>query len=164
MSTWFFTTFSVSGMKQKVHHVETLQQLFTCILPEQIDIPPFVLEYDARVRPYTHHSLCLAYQPYWPTSTGLHTHTHSCIELWVYSHIVSDSKCCTLCVCVTILKCNMYLIFRLFLLVCSKDWIVCKNKNNQQTVQQYFWLNPRHLLKWMIHHWKLNQNCYVVEC
>uniref|UniRef100_A0A8C8CQ07 Macro domain-containing protein n=1 Tax=Oncorhynchus tshawytscha TaxID=74940 RepID=A0A8C8CQ07_ONCTS len=57
VSTWFFTTFSVSGMKQKVHHVETLQQLFTCILPEQIDIPPFVLEYDARVRPYTHHSL-----------------------------------------------------------------------------------------------------------
>uniref|UniRef100_A0A8C7VUR4 Ganglioside induced differentiation associated protein 2 n=1 Tax=Oncorhynchus mykiss TaxID=8022 RepID=A0A8C7VUR4_ONCMY len=48
VSTWFFTTFSVSGMKQKVHHVETLQQLFTCILPEQIDIPPFVLEYDAR--------------------------------------------------------------------------------------------------------------------
>uniref|UniRef100_A0A8C8CS01 Macro domain-containing protein n=1 Tax=Oncorhynchus tshawytscha TaxID=74940 RepID=A0A8C8CS01_ONCTS len=60
VSTWFFTTFSVSGMKQKVHHVETLQQLFTCILPEQIDIPPFVLEYDARVRPYTHHSLCLS--------------------------------------------------------------------------------------------------------
>ncbi|CAB1347301.1 unnamed protein product [Coregonus sp. 'balchen'] len=57
VSTWFFTTFSVSGMKQKVHHVETLQQLFTCILPEQIDIPPFVLEYNARVRPYTYHSV-----------------------------------------------------------------------------------------------------------
>ncbi|KAG7467241.1 hypothetical protein MATL_G00151200 [Megalops atlanticus] len=53
VSTWFFTTFSVSGLKEKVHHVETLQQLFTCIVPEQIDIPPFVLEYDARVNgPY----------------------------------------------------------------------------------------------------------------
>ncbi|XP_076119526.1 ganglioside-induced differentiation-associated protein 2 isoform X1 [Alosa pseudoharengus] len=53
VSTWFFTTFSVSGMKEKVHHMDTLQQLFTCILPEQIDIPPFVLEYDARVNgPY----------------------------------------------------------------------------------------------------------------
>ncbi|XP_063069819.1 ganglioside-induced differentiation-associated protein 2 isoform X2 [Engraulis encrasicolus] len=53
VSTWFFTTFSVSGMKDKVHHVDTLQQLFTCILPEQIDIPPFVLEYDNRVNgPY----------------------------------------------------------------------------------------------------------------
>ncbi|XP_041128535.1 ganglioside-induced differentiation-associated protein 2-like isoform X1 [Polyodon spathula] len=53
VSTWFFTTFNVSGLKDKVHHVENLQQLFTCILPEQIDIPPFVLEYDSRVNgPY----------------------------------------------------------------------------------------------------------------
>ncbi|XP_053089940.1 ganglioside-induced differentiation-associated protein 2 isoform X2 [Pangasianodon hypophthalmus] len=48
VSTWFFTTFSVPGMKEKVHHIENLQQLFTCILPEQIDIPPFVLEYNNR--------------------------------------------------------------------------------------------------------------------
>lgn len=53
VSTWFFTTFSVSGLKDKVHHIENLQQLFTCVLPEQIDIPPFVLEYDSRVNsPY----------------------------------------------------------------------------------------------------------------
>ncbi|XP_048396911.1 ganglioside-induced differentiation-associated protein 2 isoform X2 [Stegostoma tigrinum] len=51
--TWMFTTFSVSGLKDKVHHVESLPQLFTFISPEQIDIPPFVLEYDARVNgPY----------------------------------------------------------------------------------------------------------------
>ncbi|XP_054642830.1 ganglioside-induced differentiation-associated protein 2 isoform X1 [Dunckerocampus dactyliophorus] len=49
VSTWFFTTFSVSGVKEKVHYLDNLQQLFTCIKPEQIDIPPFVLEYDARV-------------------------------------------------------------------------------------------------------------------
>lgn len=49
VSTWFFTTFSVSGMKDKVRYLDNLQQLFTCIKPEQIDIPPFVLEYDARV-------------------------------------------------------------------------------------------------------------------
>lgn len=29
--------------------MESLQQLFTAIPPEQIDLPPFVLEYDARV-------------------------------------------------------------------------------------------------------------------
>ncbi|XP_064167730.1 ganglioside-induced differentiation-associated protein 2 [Anguilla rostrata] len=53
VSTWFFSTFSVSGLKEKIHHMETLQQLFTCIVPEQIDIPPFVLEYDARMNgPY----------------------------------------------------------------------------------------------------------------
>uniref|UniRef100_A0A1A8EWW5 Ganglioside induced differentiation associated protein 2 n=2 Tax=Nothobranchius korthausae TaxID=1143690 RepID=A0A1A8EWW5_9TELE len=49
VSTWFFTTFSVSGLKEKVRYLENLHQLFTCIKPEQIDIPPFVLEYDARM-------------------------------------------------------------------------------------------------------------------
>ncbi|XP_053483531.1 ganglioside-induced differentiation-associated protein 2 isoform X1 [Ictalurus furcatus] len=49
VSTWFFTMFGVPGMKEKVHHIDNLQQLFTCILPEQIDIPPFVLEYDSRM-------------------------------------------------------------------------------------------------------------------
>uniref|UniRef100_A0A8D0GIC9 Ganglioside induced differentiation associated protein 2 n=1 Tax=Sphenodon punctatus TaxID=8508 RepID=A0A8D0GIC9_SPHPU len=49
VSTWFFTTFTVSGLKDKTHHVENLQQLFAAIPPEQIDFPPFVLEYDARV-------------------------------------------------------------------------------------------------------------------
>ncbi|XP_033843316.1 ganglioside-induced differentiation-associated protein 2 [Periophthalmus magnuspinnatus] len=49
VSTWFFTTFSVSGIKEKVRYLDNLQQLFHCIRPEQIDIPPFVLEYDERV-------------------------------------------------------------------------------------------------------------------
>ncbi|XP_068946331.1 ganglioside-induced differentiation-associated protein 2 isoform X1 [Petaurus breviceps papuanus] len=48
VSTWFFTTFSVSGLKDKIHHVDSLHQLFAAISPEQIDFPPFVLEYDAR--------------------------------------------------------------------------------------------------------------------
>lgn len=61
VSTWFFTTFSVSGIKDKVCYLDNLQQLFTCIKPEQIDIPPFVLDYDARVNgPY-----------YPPQSSGL---------------------------------------------------------------------------------------------
>lgn len=55
-STWFFTTFSVSGIKDKVRYLDSLQQLFTCIKPEEIDIPPFVLEYDIRVRTITHHT------------------------------------------------------------------------------------------------------------
>ncbi|KAG7282299.1 hypothetical protein CRUP_002687 [Coryphaenoides rupestris] len=38
----------VSGLKEKVHYLDSLQQLLTCMRPEQIDIPPFVLEYDAR--------------------------------------------------------------------------------------------------------------------
>ncbi|XP_060944141.1 ganglioside-induced differentiation-associated protein 2 [Limanda limanda] len=53
VSTWFFTTFSVSGLKDKVRYLDNLHQLFTCIKPEQIDIPPFVVDYDARMNgPY----------------------------------------------------------------------------------------------------------------
>lgn len=53
LSTWFFTSFSVSGLKEKVHYLDSLRQLLTCMRPEQIDIPPFVLEYDARMNgPY----------------------------------------------------------------------------------------------------------------
>lgn len=48
VSTWFFTTFTVSGLKDRVHQVESLHQLFTAIAPDQIEIPPFVLSYDAR--------------------------------------------------------------------------------------------------------------------
>lgn len=48
VSTWFFTTFTVSGLKEKVHQVESLRQLYACISPNQIDIPPFVLDYDSR--------------------------------------------------------------------------------------------------------------------
>ncbi|XP_077584404.1 ganglioside-induced differentiation-associated protein 2 [Stigmatopora nigra] len=49
VSTWFFTTFSVSGMKDKVRYLDNLEQLFNCVRPDQIDIPPFVMDYDARV-------------------------------------------------------------------------------------------------------------------
>lgn len=48
VSSWFFTTFTVSGLKDRVHQVESLHQLFTAIPPDQIEIPPFVLDYDAR--------------------------------------------------------------------------------------------------------------------
>ncbi|XP_036401587.1 ganglioside-induced differentiation-associated protein 2-like [Megalops cyprinoides] len=57
--TWFFTTFSVSDLKEKVQQVQSLRQLFNYIVPEQIDIPAFILEYDAQInrryRP-THYS------------------------------------------------------------------------------------------------------------
>ena len=39
----------MSGLKEKVHYLDSLRQLLTCMRPEEIDIPPFVLDYDARV-------------------------------------------------------------------------------------------------------------------
>ncbi|XP_059896793.1 ganglioside-induced differentiation-associated protein 2 [Gadus macrocephalus] len=56
LSTWFFTSFSVSGLKEKVHYLDSLRQLLTCMRPEEIDIPPFVLDYDARVNGPYHQS------------------------------------------------------------------------------------------------------------
>uniref|UniRef100_A0A672SLV8 Ganglioside-induced differentiation-associated protein 2-like n=1 Tax=Sinocyclocheilus grahami TaxID=75366 RepID=A0A672SLV8_SINGR len=69
VSTWFFTTFSVSGLKEKVHHIENLQQLFTCILPEQIDIPPFVLEYDTSLK---NENYLINYPPSYQTHKIIH--------------------------------------------------------------------------------------------
>lgn len=74
VSAWFFTTFTVSGLKDKLHYVESLQQLFTAIPPEQIDLPPFVLEYDARV------SGCL--WPPWNSALRAALCSHSALQVF----------------------------------------------------------------------------------
>uniref|UniRef100_A0A8C5MMF4 Ganglioside induced differentiation associated protein 2 n=1 Tax=Leptobrachium leishanense TaxID=445787 RepID=A0A8C5MMF4_9ANUR len=53
VSSWFFTTFTVSGLKDKVHQVESLHQLFTALSPEQIEIPPFVCDTSPSAGPLT---------------------------------------------------------------------------------------------------------------
>ncbi|KAL4233352.1 Ganglioside-induced differentiation-associated protein 2 [Mactra antiquata] len=45
-ATWFFTTFTASDIKQKVQSLKGVQYLYAKINPDQIDIPPFVLDYD----------------------------------------------------------------------------------------------------------------------
>lgn len=84
VSTWFFTTFSVSGLKDKVHHVDSLHQLFSAISPEQIDFPPFVLEYDARVSAGARPSPCGAL----PLLRG-GTWQHSVLSSWADVHVIS---------------------------------------------------------------------------
>ena len=47
--TWFFTTFTASSIKEKVHFLSGIQYLYDWIDPDQLEIPAFVLEYDMKV-------------------------------------------------------------------------------------------------------------------
>ncbi|KAK6987229.1 protein GDAP2 [Biomphalaria glabrata] len=49
MAVWFFTTFTASDIKHKVHNLKGVQYLYTKMNPDQIDVPPFVQEYDIKV-------------------------------------------------------------------------------------------------------------------
>lgn len=47
--TWFFTTFTASDIKKKVHSLKGVQYLYAKINPDQLDIPPYVLDHDIQV-------------------------------------------------------------------------------------------------------------------
>ena len=51
--TWFFTTFTASSIKDKVHFLSGIQYLYDWIDPDQLEIPAFVLEYDMKVNTVT---------------------------------------------------------------------------------------------------------------
>jgi O-acetyl-ADP-ribose deacetylase (regulator of RNase III) len=50
--TWFFTTFTASSIKDKVHSISGIEFLYDHISPDQLDVPAFVLEHDRRVSCY----------------------------------------------------------------------------------------------------------------
>ncbi|BFZ24838.1 hypothetical protein BsWGS_27877 [Bradybaena similaris] len=49
LATWFFTTFTASDLRRKVHNLRGVQFLFTKINPDQIDVPQFVQEHDIKI-------------------------------------------------------------------------------------------------------------------
>lgn len=49
LATWFFTTFTASDIKRKVHSLSGVQYLYTKINPDQLDVPQFIHEYDIKV-------------------------------------------------------------------------------------------------------------------
>lgn len=49
LATWFFTTFTASDIKKKVHSLKGVQFLYAKINPDQLDVPAFVLDYDIQV-------------------------------------------------------------------------------------------------------------------
>eukprot|EP00042_Codosiga_hollandica_P032047 m.198779 g.198779 ORF g.198779 m.198779 type:complete len:508 (+) comp53794_c0_seq1:88-1611(+) len=46
---WFFTTFTVSDIKEKIHNVEFLHHLFRYMGREQLRVPQFALDFDAAI-------------------------------------------------------------------------------------------------------------------
>ncbi|ELU00298.1 hypothetical protein CAPTEDRAFT_229066 [Capitella teleta] len=49
MLTWWITTFSLSLLKPKVYNIPGLEYLYSRIAPDQLDLPPYVLEHDIKV-------------------------------------------------------------------------------------------------------------------
>ncbi|XP_076445634.1 protein GDAP2 homolog [Babylonia areolata] len=49
LATWFFTTFTASDIKPKVHSLSGVQYLYTKINPDQLDVPQFIHEHDIKV-------------------------------------------------------------------------------------------------------------------
>eukprot|EP01137_Pigoraptor_chileana_P030570 Opistho-2@17231 len=45
-ATWFFTTFTATNIKECVRSIESLHELYAVINPDQLNIPPFVIDYD----------------------------------------------------------------------------------------------------------------------
>jgi hypothetical protein len=48
--TWFFTTFTASNIKDKVKMVYGIEYLYSQVNPDQLDVPPFALDYDLKVK------------------------------------------------------------------------------------------------------------------
>ncbi|CAH1799843.1 unnamed protein product [Owenia fusiformis] len=49
LMSWFVTTFSISGIRNKVHSLPGVEYLYTKIRPDQLDIPAFVLDHDIQL-------------------------------------------------------------------------------------------------------------------
>ncbi|XP_074647870.1 protein GDAP2 homolog [Tubulanus polymorphus] len=61
--TWFFTTFTAPNIKNKVHTVRGVEELYTKINPDQLDLPPFVMDHDFNINGTRY---------YMPTEADLH--------------------------------------------------------------------------------------------
>lgn len=46
---WFFLIFNAASIREKVQFVSGVQFLYDTINPDQLELPPFVLEYDVQV-------------------------------------------------------------------------------------------------------------------
>ncbi|XP_038079031.1 protein GDAP2 homolog [Patiria miniata] len=47
--TWYFTTFTASSIKDKVKSLKGVHYLYNTIHPDQLDVPPFVSDYDMQI-------------------------------------------------------------------------------------------------------------------
>ncbi|CAD5117617.1 DgyrCDS6372 [Dimorphilus gyrociliatus] len=49
IQSWFFSTFNVSEIKNRIVHIPGLEYLYSRIGPDQLDLPSFILEHDITV-------------------------------------------------------------------------------------------------------------------
>ncbi|KAG8235309.1 hypothetical protein J437_LFUL015712 [Ladona fulva] len=49
MMTWWFTTFMAPAIKQKVQSLDGVEYLYSKILPDQLEIPMYIIEYDMTI-------------------------------------------------------------------------------------------------------------------
>ena len=100
MSTWWFLTWTASEIKDKVINLPGVEHLYETIHPQQINIPPFVKEYDRKVHVYTCMRICIY----------VHVCTYVCMYVCMYVHI-------HVCVCVYMYVC-MYVCTYVCMSVC----------------------------------------------
>ena len=46
---WFFMIINAASIKDKVHFLNGVQYLYDIVNPDQLEIPPFVMEFDVQV-------------------------------------------------------------------------------------------------------------------
>ena len=63
VATWWFSTFTVSDVKDKIHNLDGVRYLFDYIAPDQIEIPEFVFTYDASENGTNYHTPVATSQP-----------------------------------------------------------------------------------------------------
>lgn len=55
LTTWFFTTFTASDLKNKVFNIKGVQYLYGTITPDQLDVPAFVMNYDTTINGFRYY-------------------------------------------------------------------------------------------------------------
>ncbi|EEB16871.1 ganglioside induced differentiation associated protein, putative [Pediculus humanus corporis] len=54
MVSWWFTTFMAPAIKEKVFNIDGIEYLYSIIIPNQLEIPAYITEYDMSVSyPYS---------------------------------------------------------------------------------------------------------------
>ncbi|XP_076079639.1 protein GDAP2 homolog [Mytilus galloprovincialis] len=55
LTTWYFTTFTASDLKNKVYNLKGVQYLYGTISPDQLDVPSFVINYDTEINGFRYY-------------------------------------------------------------------------------------------------------------
>jgi len=60
--SWFFLMLNAASIKDKVHFVTGVQYLYDIINPDQLEIPPFVTEFDTEENGPQYYTPAISYK------------------------------------------------------------------------------------------------------